>query len=89
MVPRAPEGRSLCAVIARLSSPSEGGTALTAIKRSLLAIDPSVRATRSGNSILFLSEPYFALVDELDSDHVTKEQPGLRIVVGYKNAEKK
>ena len=89
MVPRAADKRSVCAVIARLSSPSEGGAALTAIQRSLLAIEPKVRLMRADDGVVFLSEPYFALVDELDSDHVTKEQPGLRIVVGYKNAEKK
>jgi len=89
MVPLAADKRSLCAVIARVSSPSEGGAALTAIQKSLRAIEPKVRLMRADDGVVFLSEPYFALVDELDSDHVTKEQPGLRIVVSYKNAEKK
>jgi hypothetical protein len=89
MVPRAADKRSVCAVIARVFSPSEGGATLTAIQKSLLVIEPKVRLMRAADGIVFVSEPYFALVDELDSDHVTKEQPGLRIVVGYRNAEKK
>jgi len=60
-----------------------------AILQSLRAVDSKVRAEPSDNDVLFLSGSHFALVDELDSDHVTKEQPGLRITVGYKNSEKK
>ena len=89
MIPRAAEAKSLCAVIARVSSRSEGGAAVTAIQRSLQTLDSNVRAMRADDSIVFVSGSYFALVDELDSDHVTKEQPGLRITVGYKNSEKK
>jgi hypothetical protein len=89
MIPRAPEAKSICAVIARVSTPSERGVALTAIQRSLLALDSNVKAVRSGDGILFLSGSHFALIDALDSDYVTKEQPGLRITVGYKIAEKK
>ena len=89
MIPRALEAKPICAVIARVSSPSERGAALSVIQRLLLALDSNVRAEQSGNGVLFLSGSYFALVDELDSDYVTKEQPGLRITVGYKIAEKK
>lgn len=89
MVPRAIEAQSICAVIARVSSPPELGASLSAIQRSLRALDPTIKATRSGDGILFLSGPYFALVDELVSDYVTKDQPGMRITVAYKNAEKK
>ena len=89
MVPRAPEAKSLCAVIARVSSPSERGPTVGAILQSLRAVDSKVRAEPSDNDVLFLSGSHFALVDELDSDHVTKEQPGLRITVGYNNSEKK
>ncbi len=89
MLPRARAANSVCAVIARLSSVSEGRVTLTAIERSLRALDSNVRAAMVDKGILFSSGPHFALIDELDSDYVTKEQPGLRITVGYKIAEKK
>jgi hypothetical protein len=89
MIPRAPEAKSICAVIARVSSPSERGPTVGAILKSLLALDSKVSAEPSDNDVLFLSGSHFALVDELDSDFVTKEQPGLRITVGFKIAEKK
>jgi len=89
MLPRAPDAPPLCAVIARVSSPSQGPATLTAIERSLRAIDPNVRSMRDDQGLVFFSGPTFALIDELDSDYVTKEQPGLRITVGYKIAEKK
>ena len=89
MVPRAIDAKSICAVIARVSSPPELGASLHAIQRSLRVLDPNIKAMRSGDGILFVSGSYFALVDELVSDYVTKDQPGMRITVAYKNAEKK
>ena len=87
MLARAPQAS--CAVIGRLSSPDEARTAAGLIRQGLLAITPSLKAERSGDGILFISLPRTALVDRLDSDFATEERPGLRIVVGYQNAEKK
>ena len=89
MIPQAAEAKPLCAVIARISSPSERGATAGNIGQLLLAIDPGLTAAEAGQGVLFQSGPTFALVDDFEFDYVTKEQPGLRITVGYKIAEKK
>ena len=80
-----PKAATSCAVIARLSSTDQGQPTLNAIQASLKLVDANVKAARSGESIGFLSLPRIALVDASG----TKDQPGLRIVVGYQPAEKK
>jgi len=58
---------------------------LPAVKQSLLAIDPNVKAAASNGGIVFIDLPRLAMLNATGS----KEKPGMRIVVGYEASEKK
>jgi hypothetical protein len=88
MLPRAPEGKSLCSVIARVKSLDEARATLNAIQKTLQASGTKVPATRDGDSVIFLAEPRYALVDLTDAAGGTKDQPGMRIVVSYHPEQK-
>jgi hypothetical protein len=83
MLPRAPEGKSFCSVVARVTSLDEARATLDAIRSALQASDAKVRPARDGDSVFFVAEPKYALVDLTDAAGGTKEQPGMRIVVSY------
>ena len=75
----------MCSVIARVASPQDLGETAGTIQKALVALDPQVKATRDGNTLVFLALPKLAMADPTGS----KEKPGLRIVVGYQDSEKK
>ena len=77
--------QSICSVIASVQSPPDIGKAIGTIQRALMVLDPQVKTARSGTGIAFLALPKLAMADVTG----TKEKPGLRIVVGYQNPEKK
>ena len=77
--------RPMCSVIARVASPEDLGKTAGTIQRSLIVVDPQVKATRDGNSLVFLALPKLAMADPTGS----KDKPGLRVVVSYQNPEKK
>jgi len=77
--------QSICSVMASVQSPPDIGKAIGMIQRALLALDPQMKTARSGTGIAFLALPKLAMADLTG----TKEKPGLRIVVGYQNPEKK
>jgi len=81
------EGSStpMCSVIARVASPDDLGKAAGAIQKKLVALNPQVKATRDGESLVFLALPKLAMADSTGS----KDKPAIRIVVGYQNPEKK
>ena len=81
------EGSStpMCSVIARVASPDDLGKAAGAIQKKLVALNPQVKATRDGDSLVFLALPKLAMADSTGS----KDKPAIRIVVGYQNPEKK
>ena len=89
MLAKKPDAKSLCTVIARVSSQEDARATLAVIQKALKSVDPSVKAARAGEGIAFLSLPRLAQVDLMTGASGTKEQPGLRIVVGYQNPEKK
>ncbi len=74
-----------CSVVASLPSAPDVGKALGTTQKALLALDPQVKAARSGNDIAFIALPKLALASVTGS----KEKPGVRIVVGYQHSEKK
>lgn len=75
----------MCSVIARVSSQQDLGKAVVTIQKALLALNPSIETTRDGNSIYFLALPKLAMADPTGS----KDRPGMRVVVGYQDPEKK
>jgi hypothetical protein len=77
-------GESLCTVVARVT-PSQVNTTISTVKQALVAVDPSVKAARDEGGIVFLALPRLAMLNATGS----KERPGMRIVVGYQNPEKK
>ena len=81
------EGSSqpMCSVIARVASPEDLGKTAGTIQKSLIVVDPQVKTTRDGNSLVFLALPKLAMADPTGS----KDKPGLRVVVSYQNPEKK
>jgi len=80
------EGKqSMCAVVAKLRSQAEVNAALPVIKQALVAIDPKVKAARNGGGVVFIDLPRLAMLNATG----TKDQPGMRVVVGYQNPEKK
>ena len=89
MLAKEPKAKSLCTVIARVSSREDARSTLGVIQKSLQSVDPGVKAARSGEGVAFLSLPRLAQIDLMTGASGTEEQPGLRIVVGYQNPEKK
>jgi len=85
MLPGPTPAISICSVMASVQSPPDIGKAIGTIQRALIALDPQVKTARSGTGIAFLALPRVAMADVTG----TKEKPGLRIVVGYQNPEKK
>jgi hypothetical protein len=85
MLVDAPELRSICTVIGVVASTEDIGKAAGAVQRTLLAVDPKVKAARSENSIVFLSLPRIAMLEPTG----TKDRPATRISVAYKAAESK
>ena len=77
--------KSMCAVVAKLRSHEEINAALPVIKQALVAVDPKVKAARDGGGVVFIDLPRLAMLNATG----TKEQPGMRVVVGYQNSEKK
>ena len=77
-------GESLCTVVAAVT-PSQLNTTISTVKQALLAVDPTVKAARDDGGIVFLALPRLAMLNATGS----KEKPGMRIVVGYQNPEKK
>jgi hypothetical protein len=77
--------QGICAVVGRLRSIDDAKTVLPAVKQSLLAIDPNVKAASSNGGIVFIDLPRLAMLNATGS----KEKPGMRIVVGYEASEKK
>ena len=75
----------MCSVIARVGTPEDLGKTAAAIQKKLLALDPQVKATRDGDSLVFLALPKLVMADSTGS----KDKPALRIVVGYQDSEKK
>jgi len=84
MVP-AQASQPMCSVIARVPSQNDLGPAVATIQKALVELNPKVETARDGNSIYFLALPKLAMVDPTGS----KDRPGMRIVVGYQNSEKK
>jgi hypothetical protein len=80
----AASGESLCTVVARVT-PTQVNTTISTVKQALVAVDPSVKAARDEGGIVFLALPRLAMLNATGS----KEKPGMRIVVGYQNPEKK
>ena len=77
-------GDSLCTVVARVT-PTQVNTTISTVKQALVAVDPNVKAARDDGGIVFLALPRLAMLNATGS----KEKPGMRVVVGYQNSEKK
>ena len=80
---------ALCTVIARVGSREDARTTVGEIDKKLKASDSAIKPMRDGEGVAFLSSPRAALVDLMTGASGTADQPGLRIVVGYKDSEKK
>ena len=74
----------LCTVVARIN-PAQVNTTISTVKQALVAVDPTVKAARDDGGIVFLALPRLAMLNATGS----KEKPGMRVVVGYQNPEKK
>ena len=84
-----PVAKDYCTVIARLSSKEDAGPTLKAVQQTLKSYGPNVTAERTEGGVAFVSSQRFAQIDATDAVGATEQQPALRIIVGYKMAEKK
>ena len=75
----------LCTVLSAVAKPDDINLAAGAIQNSLIALDPELKATRSGKGIVFIALPRLAMVN----GGVGKGKPSVRVVVSYRNPEKK
>ena len=77
-------GDGLCTVVASVT-PTQVNTTISTVKQALVAADPTVKAARDDGGIVFLALPRLAMLNATGS----KQKPGMRVVVGYQNPEKK
>jgi len=84
-----PVASDYCTVIARLSSTADEIPSLEAMLQALKSLDPKIKPERVQNGIALVSLPRFAEVNPTEAAGATKEQPALRIIVGYHTAEPK
>ncbi len=75
---------NLCTVVAAVT-PAQVNTTISTVKQALLAVDPNVKAARDDGGIVFIALPRLAMLNATGS----KQEPGMRIVVGYQTPEKK
>jgi hypothetical protein len=78
-------GMTGCTVLSRVTRLEDVNSAAGAIQKSLLALNPEIKTTRSGQSIVFIALPRIAMLDATG----TKAKPNVRVVVSYRNPEKK
>jgi hypothetical protein len=74
-----------CTILSRVNKPEDASVAAGAIRKSLVALNPEVKTSRSGKSIVFIALPRIAMLDATG----TKDKPNVRIVVSYQKPGKK
>jgi hypothetical protein len=74
-----------CTILSRVAKAEEIGVTAQLLLTKLTAIDPTVKGSRQGQSILYFALPRVAELAPTG----TIEQPATRIVVGYTSSEKK